>query len=297
MQRSKPYLRSKRLAALAACLATGALVAPAAATAEDPELAAAPGSGQGGSPQVYTAVNAKRVFFDKPRKAEFWYRVEHEEPVDVTIELVDTSSGAAVRTWQRTVENGQLDRVRSNGVVRGQLLRESRYSFRVTASDSSGARTQSTGGRDRDRDSFNLWLNRFPVRGRHDYGGAQSGFGAGRGGRSHQGHDVFAACGTRLDAARGGRVQYAGYHGAAGHYLVIDGRKSRRDYAYMHLRRKPRVQTGDRVRTGQVLGRVGDSGNASGCHLHFEIWRGPGWYEGGQPIDPLGYLRHWDSFS
>src|SRR5688500_5049595 len=38
----------------------------------------------------------------------------------------------------------------------------------------------------------------FPVQGTHNYGGAGSGFGAGRGGRAHQGQDVFAACGTPL---------------------------------------------------------------------------------------------------
>ena len=49
------------------------------------------------------------------------------------------------------------------------------------------------------------------------------------------------------------------------------------------------------VRTGQPIGIVGETGDAIGCHLHFEIWAAPGWYEGGSPIDPLPYLERWDA--
>ena len=77
------------------------------------------------------------------------------------------------------------------------------------------------------------------------------------GGRGHQGQDVFAACGTPLWAARGGKVKFKQYHGRAGHYLVIDGQRTGIDYAYMHLREAALVDVGDRVRTGQLIGYVG----------------------------------------
>ena len=137
----------------------------------------------------------------------------------------------------------------------------------------------------------------FPVRGAHDYGSAGARFGTGRVGHSHQGHDVFAACGTPMVAARGGTVQLRGYHAAAGHYVVIDGDTTETDYAYMHLEQRTPFRKGDTVATGQRIGSVGDSGNARGCHLHFELWSGPGWYEGGRAIDPLRALRAWDSWS
>ena len=137
----------------------------------------------------------------------------------------------------------------------------------------------------------------FPVRGTHDYGGAGARFGSGRAGHSHEGHDVFAACGTPLVAARGGEVQFRGYHAAAGHYLVIDGEGTQADYGYMHLEQRSPFRRGDAVATGQRIGSVGDSGNARGCHLHFELWSGPGWYEGGRAIDPLRALKAWDSWS
>ena len=121
----------------------------------------------------------------------------------------------------------------------------------------------------------------FPIRGPHYYGENAARFGGGRG---HQGHDTFAACGTPLVAARGGVVKFKQYHGAAGHYLVIDGERTGIDYTYMHLRDAALVNEGDRVRTGQLIGYVGQTGRASGCHLHFEMWSAPGWYDGGKPV-------------
>jgi murein DD-endopeptidase MepM/ murein hydrolase activator NlpD len=135
----------------------------------------------------------------------------------------------------------------------------------------------------------------FPISGRHDFGGAGADFGSGRAGHSHQGHDVFARCGTPLVAARGGLVQARKFHAAAGHYVVIDADGSGTDYVYMHLAERSPLRRGDRVATGQRIGAVGDSGNARGCHLHFELWSAPGYYEGGRPFDPLPALKLWDS--
>jgi len=72
---------------------------------------------------------------------------------------------------------------------------------------------------------------------------------------------------------------------------VIDGANTGVDYVYMHLRRPPLVRTGDRVFTGQKIGEVGETGRATGCHLHFEMWTAPGWYAGGRAFDPLPSLR------
>jgi murein DD-endopeptidase MepM/ murein hydrolase activator NlpD len=135
----------------------------------------------------------------------------------------------------------------------------------------------------------------FPVVGKYDFGGSGADFGSGRAGHSHQGHDVFAACGTPLVAARGGRIQARAYHAAAGHYVVIDGDGTDTDYVYMHLAEPSPFARGDVVATGQRIGSVGDSGNARGCHLHFELWAGPGYYEGGRPFDPLPALKAWRS--
>src|SRR6266511_5804629 len=61
----------------------------------------------------------------------------------------------------------------------------------------------------------------FPVQGTHNYGGAGSGFGAGRAGHIHQGQDVFAACGTPLVAVTNTKVLLTGFQRLAGNYLVL----------------------------------------------------------------------------
>lgn len=93
-------------------------------------------------------------------------------------------------------------------------------------------------------------------------------------------------------------MQYAGYQsGGAGYYIVVDGRGTREDTAYMHMIGPSPLRTGQTVRPGQKIGEVGNTGSSSGCHLHFETWTGPGWYEGGDPYDPLPSLKRWDRWS
>ena len=133
----------------------------------------------------------------------------------------------------------------------------------------------------------------FPIRGRHDLGQtATNNFGGGRG---HRGQDLFARCGTPLAVAEGGTVREAKNDGAAGNFAVITGNVTGRDYVYMHMQEAPLVRKGDRVSTGQPLGKVGDTGRATGCHLHFELWSAPGWYTGGSAMNPLPDLRAWDA--
>lgn len=134
----------------------------------------------------------------------------------------------------------------------------------------------------------------FPIQGAHDLGQtATNGFGGGRG---HQGQDMFAACGTPLVAARGGQVTKATYQDRAGNYVVITD-PSGESQAYMHMQSAALVTEGATVSTGQPIGQVGDSGAATGCHLHFELWTAPGWYQGGTAVDPLPLLRQLDAQS
>lgn len=279
-----------RAATLVACaLAGGLILAPSTANGADYKSASGPRDDDG--PRVLTAMSGGKLFFDNTRKISFLFRIRHSSPVDAKITVTKPRSGEVVERWKRTVTDGTEQVIRWNGLKRSRLQKERKYAFRLQATDRDGATTHSARAGDRTRDTFKLKHHRFPVRGKHQY---WDGFGAGR---DHQGTDVGAACGTKLQAARGGKVQYRGWHSAAGHYVVIDLRKSRRDFAYMHLERRARFGDGERVRTGQTIGTVGDSGNASGCHLHFEMWSGPGWYEGGRAIDSEPHLRKWDRYS
>lgn len=127
----------------------------------------------------------------------------------------------------------------------------------------------------------------YPIRGPHQL---WDGFG---GARNHQGADVGAACGTPLVAALPGRISHNEYHGRAGNYIVIDVKGIDVDLAYMHLTDLSPLKVGTVVNAGQPVGTVGDSGNASGCHLHFEYWVGAYW-RGGEPVDPVPYLKGWE---
>ena len=133
----------------------------------------------------------------------------------------------------------------------------------------------------------------FPVKGAHSYG---DGFGAPRGGRTHQGQDLPAACGRPLVASAAATVTYSGYQASTGNYLVLSVAGSDLDLVYMHMLETPLVKSKQTVAAGQLVGKVGNTGHSFGCHLHFEIWQG-GWYSGGSPIDPLPYLKQWDASS
>jgi murein DD-endopeptidase MepM/ murein hydrolase activator NlpD len=135
----------------------------------------------------------------------------------------------------------------------------------------------------------------FPIAGAHDLGRSPSnGFGGGRG---HSGQDMFAACGTPVVASQGGRVRKAGYHPVGGNFVVLTEKETGLDAVYMHLAHTPRLHARETVETDQRIGSVGDTGNAQGCHLHFELWSEPGWYAGGEPFDPLPRLQNWDARS
>ena len=138
----------------------------------------------------------------------------------------------------------------------------------------------------------------FPVVGPHNFGGPDAAFGAPRSGHIHQGQDVIAACNTPLRAASGGYVRVNSFQaGGAGYYVVIRSAATLEDYAYMHLAAPSSVAKGATIPTGTPIGVVGATGDATGCHLHFEMWTVPGWYTGGAPYDPLPSLKLWDSYS
>jgi murein DD-endopeptidase MepM/ murein hydrolase activator NlpD len=135
----------------------------------------------------------------------------------------------------------------------------------------------------------------FPIQGKYDYGTSVNRFGASRGGgsRTHMGQDVMADCGLLVKDVEPGKVVYAGYQSAAGNYIVIRGSSTKRDYVYMHLRSPAKFDTGQTVPANTVIGVVGQTGDATACHLHFELWTPPGWYNGGKAVDPLPYLKQW----
>ncbi|MGH7607821.1 MAG: murein hydrolase activator EnvC family protein, partial [Gemmatimonadales bacterium] len=104
------------------------------------------------------------------------------------------------------------------------------------------------------------------------------------GGRTHQGTDMFAAMGTPVVAVVGGTVS-DGSGGLGGISLNLAGDDGVR-YYYAHLSRIERPA--GRVNAGDVIGYVGDTGNAAGGppHLHFQLHP-----DGGEPVNPYPTVR------
>jgi murein DD-endopeptidase MepM/ murein hydrolase activator NlpD len=132
-----------------------------------------------------------------------------------------------------------------------------------------------------------------------DYGEAAAKFGADRGGRRHEGQDIFARPGTPLVAVRDGIVLDGGggksfYSYGGGNTLAIYSPLDDRSYIYLHMLKPAVVRAGEQVKAGQLVGQVGCTGSCDGPHLHFEIRQGRAVY-GPQkkPLDPLPLLRDW----
>lgn len=107
----------------------------------------------------------------------------------------------------------------------------------------------------------------------------------------HYGHyaiDIAADRGTPVKAAAGGTVIFAGWKSNGGGYQVWISHGSNLYTTYNHMS-SISVGRGQHVGRGQQVGRVGMTGNATGPHLHFEVWRGPVW-NGGTRVNPLIYL-------
>jgi len=258
-----------------------------------------------GGPSIDVDAQAPKAFFDAAKPMRMSYVVHDDRAVNVRVELLREADQAVIASWSPGMVSPETPQVvQWNGMAGGRVQKPGRYVFRVSAADEAGALRASSAqatpdsapsaAAEPDPASFRFLRHTFPVLGPHGFGEFAAKFGGGRG---HQGQDVFAACGTPMVAARSGIVKFKQYHSRAGYYLVIDGERTAIDYAYMHLKGPALVNKGDRVHTGQLIGYVGDTGDADGCHLHFEMWSGPGWYSGGSPFDPLPDLLDWDKVS
>jgi murein DD-endopeptidase MepM/ murein hydrolase activator NlpD len=97
----------------------------------------------------------------------------------------------------------------------------------------------------------------------------------------HRGVDFGASAGTPIQAAGDGVVEMAGWNGSFGNYVRIR-HNSEYSTAYAHMSRVAKLQPGQQVRQGQVIGYVGSTGRSTGPHLHYEVLRR------GTQVNPLG---------
>jgi len=134
----------------------------------------------------------------------------------------------------------------------------------------------------------------FPVAGSHTYG---DGFGAGREGHTHEGVDILAAEGTPVVAPVAGVVRFTDYQASAAGYYVVEYANDGRAFFFAHCQKDSfGTAEGGAVAQGGPICLVGHTGDATGPHLHFELWPN-GWRDirGTAPVDPLPQLRAWDT--
>ncbi len=236
---------------------------------------------------VVTLPFAETGYFrpERPSASSYRYAVRAGEQVHVSLSL---GSGSAVRVFLDAFEvvPGRtpaplasadtlvLDfryQAESDGQhllrVQPELLATGRYTLRVNREPS---------------------LSVFPVLGRND-AAVGSYWGAARdaGARRHEGIDIFASRGTPVVAATSGLITRTGETPIGGRVVwLADGLRGNHIY-YAHLD-KQLVTPGQRVRAGDTLGLVGNTGNARNTvpHLHFGIYR-----SGQGAVDPFPFVR------
>ncbi|MCK9196098.1 MAG: M23 family metallopeptidase [Syntrophales bacterium] len=99
----------------------------------------------------------------------------------------------------------------------------------------------------------------------------------------HRGIDIAAPSGTNVKATADGVVSFSGWNGGGGNTVVIEhGHGFSSCYAH---NRANKVTVGQRVKRGETVSYVGATGNATGSHVHYEIW------QGGRVINPKQHME------
>jgi len=259
-----------------------------------------------GQPDVLTVVLNSEGFADLLERAEFIKRISAQDRRVITI--VQTAKAEAVGSEKRldrferrqqTVTEIVLKRRDEVAGVKNQLVsvRARRSALlRDVRSDRQGLEEHvdnlekasakiarqlneaQQGGGTTNLGGGGAWI--WPVNGR-----ISGVFGEQRPGHIHAGIDIAAASGTPIRAAANGKVvllQGTGASGGYGNYTCVQHTGSLSS-CYAHQSRFG-TTSGARVKQGQVIGYVGNTGNSFGAHLHFEA------RVNGSPVQPLNYL-------
>ena len=214
------------------------------------------------------AAVAYRMELQRGRTLSVELTFETSEPAQLFVDLFEIPVDGAPRRIASLTEGAALQAdIRRDGIyvlrLQPELLRGGRYTI-----------VQRT-----------LASLPFPVEGLTARA-VQSEFGAARdaGRREHEGIDIFAARNTAVVAVVDGTAQ-SGTNGLGGNVVWLRDHGQPRSFYYAHLTRAAFEGT-TRVRTGEVVGYIGNTGNArtTAPHLHFGI------YQRGA-IDPLPFLR------
>ena len=107
--------------------------------------------------------------------------------------------------------------------------------------------------------------------------------------RQHRAYDIATSRGTKVVPMRGGTVVFAGRKDDCGGLQVYIRHGDGKFSAYYHLSVEF-VHKGQYVTRSKVIGRVGESGCATGPHLHISVWQGHPWRSGSHRISPWRFI-------
>lgn len=197
----------------------------------------------------------------------FHFRFKAKRPLHLSIRVKKLATGKTLRR----IVTGRLVPARWHHIYWNGLTQQNRLApagrYLVVAGP--------IGGPLRRVGRIRLHSHEFPVDGPHGTRGYIGSFGAPRvDGRTHEGFDITAACGTPLVAVRAGTIIKKAYDpDLYGNFIVLKGEGEKRTYKYAHLIRPAPVRRGQKVMAGRRVGSVGQTGNAAStpCHLHLEI--------------------------
>jgi murein DD-endopeptidase MepM/ murein hydrolase activator NlpD len=106
-----------------------------------------------------------------------------------------------------------------------------------------------------------------------------------RGGRIHEGVDIAAPRGTQIHASCDGEVAKTGLSTSYGNFVEVKHADGISTF-YAHMSRTAGLKVGAPVKSGEVIGFVGATGDATGPHLHFEVRKD------GHHFDPAKFMGH-----
>lgn len=99
----------------------------------------------------------------------------------------------------------------------------------------------------------------------------------------HSGVDIVASSGAPVRATADGVVSFSGWSGGSGNLVVIEHGLG---YSTFYAHNKTNlVKVGQQVKRGDIIAYSGATGNATGPHSHYEIWKD------GRPVNPIPFLE------
>ena len=99
----------------------------------------------------------------------------------------------------------------------------------------------------------------------------------------HSGIDISKSPGTPVSATANGIVSFSGWNGGSGNLVVLEHGFGYSTF-YAHNKMNT-VKVGQKVRRGDVIGYIGSTGNTTGPHVHYEIWKD------GSSVNPKKYIE------